>query len=54
MVYSNPTSDCYINKCNKCPGTEKIISVISKQLEDSCISDIKYSSWTDTDRTTLT
>ena len=54
MVCSNPTSDCYISKCNKFPGTEKIISVISKQLEDSCISDIKYSSWTDTDRATLT
>lgn len=44
MVCSNPTSDYYINKCNKCPGTLKIISLIRKLLEDSSITDIKYSS----------
>ena len=53
MVCSQPTSSCYTNKCNKCPGTEKIIALLREQLEDRHISHVKCSMWTATDRATL-
>ena len=53
MICHKPSSDCNVDKCTKCPGTLKIIQLLRQQLEDSCISHIKCSLWTATDRATL-
>lgn len=53
MVCNKPSSDCYVDKCDKCPGTAEIISLLRKQLDDSCISHVNCFLWTGTDRSTL-
>lgn len=53
MVCQKPTPDCYLDKCTKCPGTTEIIILLHKELEDSCISHVKCSIWTSTNKATL-
>lgn len=53
MICSEPKSDCYLDKCEKCPGTRSIISLLRKQLDDACITHVKCSLWVSTDRATL-
>lgn len=53
MICSEPKSNCYVDKCDKCPGTDSIISLLRDQFDDACITHVKCSFWTATDRATL-
>lgn len=53
IVCKDATDECYLEKCNKCPGTEKLRQYLDEILVKACIEEIKYALWTDTDRSTL-
>jgi len=53
IICQDSSSDCYLDKCNKCPGSAKLIENLCKLLYDSLISHVQYSTWAGTDRSTL-
>lgn len=53
IMCKEPSPDCYLDKCDQCPGTTEHSTKLSKLLDDSCISHVQCSSWTGTDRSTL-
>lgn len=53
MICRNPRLLCYLGECGHCPDTDEISQNLMNLLEEACISNIEYSAWTGTDRSTL-
>lgn len=53
MVCENPTSECHLDECSKCHGSEKASSYLFELLSKANISQIEYCAWSGTDRSTL-
>lgn len=53
LVCENSNKKCYLNDCNECPGIENLRNYLSGILQEASIFQVKYASWTDTDRSTL-
>lgn len=50
MTCSNPSPDCYLSKCMKCPGTKNIAKNLKTTLKTHNIKSITYNEWLTTDR----
>lgn len=53
IMCSNPTSECYLDKCESCPSTDALKDFLQSVLVDHYIDRIKYQYWQQTDRSTL-
>lgn len=53
IVCENSTADCYLDKCEKCPGTEKVSEHLLNLLEEKSISHVEFCIWSASDRSTL-
>lgn len=53
IVCERPRADCYLDACDDCPGVSQFSEKLYNLLENSFITDIQYSVWTATDRSTL-
>lgn len=53
ITCKSPTEACNLNECDKCPSINLVLQFLSDLLEDRQITEVKYSNWTGTDRSTL-
>lgn len=53
LMCKKPNSDCHLNNCKNCPDIADFASYLVNLLNDNSITDIEFSSWTGTDRSTL-
>lgn len=53
LICSHPTSSCYLGGCEFCPGESKVEENLIKYFEENEIDEIKFDSWTQTDRCAL-
>lgn len=53
ITCSNATDKCFLGNCNKCPTLDNFKNNLHALLNDSNISEIQFSTWTGTDRSTL-
>lgn len=50
IMCNPPSADCYMNKCNQCPGTSLLKESLIKTFENKLIDEVSYKQWTTTDR----
>ncbi|XP_038055995.1 uncharacterized protein LOC119727986 [Patiria miniata] len=48
-----PRTECFLDKCDECPGTSDLRDRLETYFEDNMIDQIEYKQWTTTDRSTL-
>lgn len=53
ILCKNPTTDCYLLQCNKCPDMKKLSNFMLELLERNNIQQVIFSTWQSTDRCTL-
>ncbi|GAB1865911.1 hypothetical protein CAJAP_06990 [Camponotus japonicus] len=53
MVCDEKKASCNLDECSNCPGTLAIAQNLLKCLEKKNIENVQFSSWTNTDRSTL-
>lgn len=53
LMCRNPTPDCHLGFCKKCPDTSELSDLLKNCLEQKYIEDILFSLWTTTDRSNL-
>lgn len=53
ITCTNPSEECSLGECEKCPNISDFTLNIQKLLEEQNIHNIQFSSWTGTDRSTL-
>lgn len=53
IVCNPPTHDCYLQRCELCPGCDHIIEQFKLIYEEKMIDSISYKQWVTTDRCTL-
>ncbi|KAJ8666886.1 hypothetical protein QAD02_008548 [Eretmocerus hayati] len=53
VICPDPTPQCHLNQCEKCPGVRPLMDEISHLLETENIDKIEFKSWLTTDRASL-
>ena len=53
ITCKNPTNECHLNNCKKCPSIDDFSEFLIELLEEHEIYEIQYDSWTGTDRSTM-
>lgn len=53
IICSEPDDNCFLNSCEKCPGTETFRNHLLDLLTKSSVTEVKYAVWTESDRSTL-
>lgn len=53
LICENPTSNCHLNNSKRCPDIADFATYLTDLLNDNSIYEVKFSSWTGTDRSTL-
>lgn len=48
-----PRIQCYLGRCEECPGVEKLQSRLEQHFDDKMTDRIEFKQWTTTDRATL-
>lgn len=49
-VCHSPSNDCFLLKCEQCPGVDLVKQNLCTRLEEASIEVVKFSSWCSTDR----
>lgn len=49
----NPNEQCNLGECNRCPDIETFLQFLQELMEKQDIFQVKFSTWTGTDRSTL-
>lgn len=50
MMCDNASSDCFLNKCYKCPGPQNVSEFVKYLLDDNLVEELVYKKWKTTDR----
>lgn len=53
MICKTPTTKCYLDECEDCPGSTDFSTNMMEILEEAALTDVEFSSWTSTDRSML-
>ncbi|KAJ8669802.1 hypothetical protein QAD02_014517 [Eretmocerus hayati] len=53
IVCQNPTDDCFLNKCKKCPSIESFKKLLFQYFDEKSIDQVQYQCWHSTDRCSL-
>lgn len=53
LMCQKPTPACYLDDCDRYPGTAPFSENLSNILDDASVFDVQFTSWTATDRSTL-
>lgn len=53
IMCQEKTTDCYLNKCETCPGVSKLKEVLLNHFEEGMIETITYKQWVSVDRCTF-
>lgn len=53
ITCSNPSEECSLGECAKCPDISEFMLYLQKLLEEQNFYDVQFSSWSGTDRSTL-
>ena len=50
IVCQNPSTNCFLNKCEECPEPESISELLNNFLEGNLVEEMIYKKWKTTDR----
>lgn len=53
VVCEEPTSECFLDHCSSCPGSDSLQSLLVSVLDGNGIDRVEYQIWQQTDRSTL-
>ncbi|KAJ8665461.1 hypothetical protein QAD02_007123 [Eretmocerus hayati] len=53
LVCQNPTDDCFLNRCKKCPSIESFKKRLYQYFDEKNIDQVQYRCWHSTDRCSL-
>jgi len=53
MICDESTASCYFDECPRCPESDELAKNLLQILQRNNIFDVKFSTWTSTDRSTL-
>lgn len=53
IICDSPSPNCYLGKCDTCPGTDRLTTHLQRVFDENNIERIEFHNWTETDRAEL-
>lgn len=53
IICNSPTSKCYLQQCDLCPGCDNLIEKLNELFTENIVDKISYKQWITVDRTSL-